>query len=106
MCVEPISGKSELPAAWSDAFGMNSDPSRLTGVWPEGDELRGLLTTQLTRIGELLADVSDDELEQPARTLGKKRSLAGWILHGLHDEAKHCGEMYLLLKLCRSGNVS
>ena len=25
--------------------------------------------------------------------------LRGWLLHGLHDEAKHSGEMYLLWKL-------
>ena len=24
-----------------------------------------------------------------------------WIIHGLHDEAKHSGEMYLLWKMCR-----
>ena len=30
-------------------------------------------------------------------------TLAGRIIHGLHDEARHQGEMYLLLKLCRLG---
>ena len=27
MCVEPLSGKTELPTGWADHFGMNSQPS-------------------------------------------------------------------------------
>jgi hypothetical protein len=34
------------------------------------------------------------------------RSLLSTIVHGLHDEAKHQGEMYLLLKLCRARAIS
>jgi len=31
-----------------------------------------------------------------------RRSLLSSMVHGLNDEAKHQGEMYLLLKLCRA----
>lgn len=42
---------------------------------------------------------SDAALRQPpTNSLGSGEAL-GWILHGLHDEAKHNGEMYLVWKL-------
>jgi hypothetical protein len=37
-------------------------------------------------------------LEPPTNSLGSGHAL-GWILHGLHDEAKRKGEMHLLWKL-------
>jgi hypothetical protein len=100
MCVQPLDGDSELPAGWAERFGMHSHPASVS-VWPDRGEVQQLLEAQMRRILKLLGDVSPDQLSQPARNLGGRRSLAGWIIHGLHDEAKHSGEMYLLWKLCR-----
>jgi len=100
MCVQPLGGSSELPAGWAERFGMNSFPAGIS-AWLARDEVQRLLEDQLQRMLTLLADVSAAQLSQPARSLGGRRSLAGWIIHGLHDEAKHSGEMYLLWKLCR-----
>jgi hypothetical protein len=41
------------------------------------------------------------ELIKVPPSLGGPRSLGSWIIHGWHDEAKHSGEMLLLLKLCQ-----
>jgi hypothetical protein len=101
MCVEPITGHSELPEGWAATFGMNSQPNRVSS-WPTQKDVQRYLESQLDRILELLSDVSDEMLSGPAPGLGGHRDLLGWILHGLHDEAKHSGEMYLLWKMSRS----
>jgi hypothetical protein len=70
--------------------------------WPTRDELGELLRGQLRRVIELLADTSDEQLVQPADPDCGTAAISDRIIHGLHDEAKHCGEMYLILKLCRA----
>lgn len=60
------------------------------------------LQTQLGRTLELLDGTSDDVLVRMPTRLSGNRTTLGWIIHGLHDEAKHNGEMYLLWKMCRS----
>ena len=104
MCVEPLSGKSELPHGWSATFGMDSQPAT-TIDWSARDEVQALLARQLARMSHLLGKVTDEQLASRAPKLGGRSNLAGWIIHGLHDEAKHSGEMYLLWKLCRASNV-
>jgi len=100
MCVQPLGGNSELPAGWAGQFGMNSFPAGIS-AWPDRGDVQQLLEAQLGRMLQLLADVSPGQLSQPARGMSGRKSLAGRIIHGLHDEAKHSGEMYLLWKLCR-----
>src|SRR5688572_4591844 len=101
MCVEPLSGKSELPRGWEAMFGMDSQPATTTD-WPTRDEVQSLLARQLERMIELLGKATDQQLAARAPKLGGRYKLAGWIIHGLHDEAKHSGEMYLLWKLCQA----
>ncbi len=98
MCIAPLTGKSELPRGWAAMFGMNSQPNRVSS-WPTQHEVQRFLEAQLDRILEIVADVSDETLAGPAPGLSGNRDLLGWILHGLHDEAKHSGEMYLLWKI-------
>lgn len=100
MCVAPLAGASELPQAWLPLFRSGSEPA-LTEQWPAAAEVQSQLEAQRTRMLELLAEVSDKDLQRPAAGLSRERNLMGWILHGLHDEAKHCGEMYLLWKLSK-----
>ena len=103
MCVEPLLDVSELPKGWAEMFGMNSQPTNVAD-WPTQHELQRLLESQLDRMLDLLHGVSDTVLSGAAPRLGGKRNLCGWILHGLHDEAKHSGEMYLLWKTCRAAS--
>lgn len=100
MCVELLSGCSELPKAWAETFGQGSQP-RAISQWPPQDEVRRLLQTQLDRMLQLLSDTPDERLSQRPDKPDRGRTVLGWIIHGLHDEAKHNGEMYLLWKLCR-----
>lgn len=100
MCVVPLSGKSQLPAGWKERFGQGSDP-QWGKQWPCRDEVVRLLVDQLQQMQRLLATASDETLLGSPRNLSPSRNTLGWIIHGLHDEAKHSGEMYLLWKLWR-----
>ena len=101
LIIEPITGQSELPAAWAETFGMDCRPVSQTRDWPSRATIQQLLSQQLARIVQLLTDLSPAHLNDARPVLGR-RSLLSSIIHGLHDEAKHQGEMYLLLKLCRA----
>jgi hypothetical protein len=99
LTVEPITGRSELPAGWAATFGEGSQPARNSN-WPEGSEVRGLLEMQLARIQTLLADGAWSIVERASEC----SPVSGWpllagIIHGWHDEARHQGEMHLLAKL-------
>jgi hypothetical protein len=99
LCLEPLTGCSQLPDDWAETFGMNCRPVKTTAHWPDASLMQQLLGQQLDRILRALAAGSDAALGRTANTRGD--TLAARIIHGLHDEARHQGEMYLLIKLGR-----
>ncbi|MCI0359918.1 MAG: DinB family protein [Planctomycetaceae bacterium] len=101
LTIVPITGRSELPAGWAETFGMDCRPVSQTRDWPARATIAQHLTAQLSRIEQLLAALPAERLSDTRPVLGR-RSLVSAIVHGLHDEAKHQGEMYLLLKLRRA----
>ena len=102
LCVELLTGISELPPGWADTFGMNCRPPDQTAEWISRAELANLLERQLLRVLELLATTTDRQLAETADPTRGPATVSARIIHGFHDEAKHCGEMYLLWKLCRA----
>ena len=104
LCVRPLTGASELPPAWSETFGSRCRPARTTRHWPARGEVRDLLTAQLDRMLALFR-LEGHRLERVGPNTPAGWDLARGVIHGLHDEARHQGEMYLLLKLCRARNV-
>jgi len=103
LCIEPVTGRSELPSGYAELFQMGSRPGRLRRAWPTREELGQHLQVQLARVQEVIRSVPDADLDRPPRHAqpGSSRTLGYCILHGLHDEANHQGEMYLLLKMQR-----
>jgi len=99
LCVEPLSGSSELSPAWGEKFGMNSKPAE-TVDWPDRAELLQLLTTQLDRMIGLF-DEHASRLAQIGPNRDDAWDLPRGVIHALHDEARHQGEMRLLVKLRR-----
>jgi hypothetical protein len=102
--IEPATGRSELPDGWAETFGMDCRPVKLTDqmkLWPKRSEIERLLAQQLTRVLQLLSDLPADRLAVDARA-SHSRNLVSSLIHAWHDEAKHQGEMYLLLKLRRA----
>ncbi|MCS7168327.1 MAG: DinB family protein [Gemmatales bacterium] len=100
--IELLTGKSELPAGWAETFGMRCRPPRLTTDWPSREQVDRLLAEQLRRFCQLLEGTPEERFTIPPDPHKARYCLAGQILHGLHDEACHSGEMYLLLKMCRA----
>lgn len=102
LCIEPATGKSELPQGWALRFGMKgTDPSKQTD-WPPRREVIDLLRAQGERIFALLGTLTDQQLNSIPRAGGTGDTLVAWIVHGFHDEAIHQGEMKLLGKLWRT----
>jgi len=95
LCVEPLAGRSELPDGWARKFGQDCDSVLLQTDWPDPSRLQELLSKQERRLIELVGDLKDDQLMVDA---DDPNDLIGGIIHGLHDEGRHQGEMYLLLK--------
>ncbi len=102
LCEQLLGAGGTLPSDWSDKFGMNCRPPSQTKKWPSRDEIRELLQAQLTRVLDLLSTASNDTLAAMADSSRGAAKISDRIIHGWHDEAKHCGEMYLILKLCRA----
>ncbi|HUG66610.1 MAG TPA: DinB family protein [Pirellulaceae bacterium] len=105
LCERLLGAGGGLPSGWSEKFGMNCQSPSRTEDWPHREELRILLQAQLGRVLDQLAAASDNRLAEIADASRGPATISDRIIHGLHDEAKHCGEMYLILKLCRVQGV-
>jgi hypothetical protein len=99
--IMPLSGSQHpaCPAGWFEKFAWKSDPRTVTS-WPGVDEVRAQLAQQLTRLIDLLEAADEATL---SKLDAKGRPLRYLVLHGLHDEAIHQGEMYLLRKMLARG---
>jgi hypothetical protein len=102
LTIEPTTGKRELPLEWETKFGMNCTPPSQTKDWPPKISLLAMLCEQHKRLRQIIAQLGDDELSRAPKIFGGPKPLAYYITHGLHDEANHQGEMYLLLKMHRA----
>jgi hypothetical protein len=100
LCIQPLTRASELPDGWDKSFGAHCRPVRSTTQWPGRTEVQGHLEAQVARLLELFQSETS-RLTSMADT-PVQRSVTRSIIHDLHDEARHQGEMYLLLKLCRA----
>ena len=97
LCVQRLTSVSEIPEDWGRKFGMDCDPVSDQNVWPEISTISRMLEEQQLRLHDLFEAMTPDQL---IVDVDNDRDLVGGIIHGLHDEAKHHGEMYLLHKLC------
>ena len=95
LCLKKLVGASELPDGWDKVFGQHCQPVHLTQEWPERKRVVQLLEQQLERMVDVIETA-------PAAALTQDESIVSGIIHGLHDEARHHGEMYLLLKICKA----
>jgi hypothetical protein len=99
LCIQPLTRRSELPAEWDKTFGAHCRPVASTSQWPSRTEVDRLLAAQLVRLLELFRTEAS-RLTRVEDTPAQSTLTRG-IIHGLHDESRHQGEMYLLSKLCR-----
>jgi hypothetical protein len=96
--VSPATGKPPVyPAGWFEKFGWQSKPATVTS-WPGVEEVRAAVREQLQRLIAAIEPLSAEQLNHIVDA-SRNRTLRYSILHGLHDEAGHQGEMYLLKKM-------
>jgi len=101
LCIMPATGAAapQHPKGWFELFGWNSRPALIAAEnWPALSDVVTRLRDQLQR---LLAAIQALPPERLAQTIDpfRNRTLRYSIVHGLHDEATHQGEIYLLKKL-------
>jgi hypothetical protein len=96
--VSPATGQPpQYPQGWFEKFSWKSQPATVQD-WPKVAEVAAQLQQQLGRLLTAIEGLTEPQLSKvidPA----KGRTLRWSILHGLHDEANHQGEMWLLKKL-------
>jgi len=97
--VSPATGKPAVyPQDWFDKFSWASQPATVK-QWPTLAEVKAKLIDQVERLTAAIQHLTEEELSRTIGDPAKPRNLRWSILHGLHDEADHQGEMWLLKKL-------
>jgi hypothetical protein len=96
LAIVPATGRpAALPDGWDAKFSWDSRPAAVTD-WPAVADVAAALREQLPRLIGVLRALTPQQL---AQVVAPPRTLRFSILHGLHDEAIHQGEMYLLRKM-------
>lgn len=104
MILTPVRGEKPLPAGFFETFGWNSKPAEVI-KWPEKSQIVDLLKAQASEMTDALGSVSLEKLSSPHGDPTRGRTVRWYVVHGLHDEANHQGEMYLLKKLYARSNA-
>jgi hypothetical protein len=88
-----------IPDGWYEMFSWDSHPDQvLADRWPARVEVIAKLEEQHERMKRLFGKLSDAQLKEPSARRAQQ-AVFRTIVHALHDEACHCGEIHLLRKL-------
>lgn len=96
--VAATGAKPQYPEDWFDKFSWKSKPATVTS-WPALSDVVARLTNQRQRLFALLDTLTPEQLDRVVGDPPRSRTLRGTIVHGLHDESNHQGEIHLLKKL-------
>jgi hypothetical protein len=96
---QAVGSEPTSPGGWFEMFGWNSRPAEVKpAAWPSLETVIYELRLQHGRIRKLVANLSEERLTSPA--LGRPdRTPRFLVVHALHDEACHGGEIWLLRKM-------
>jgi hypothetical protein len=102
LTMRALGRKPQIPEGWFGMFSWKSHPADVPADrWPPLSEVIRHLEAQRERLGRVIGALTDEQLGRPSAA-DPRHTVRRSILHGLHDEAGHCGEMYLLLKMRRA----
>ena len=102
LAMEAMAELPQIPEDWFDIFSWNSNPAQVASYrWPTLAQVIAELTEQRSRLRAMIEGLGDEELSRPLPGRGNQTARYT-IVHGLHDEACHSGEIWLLRKLIRS----
>jgi hypothetical protein len=100
LAIAPATGRPpDDPPGWFEAFSWKSNPAVVT-KWPALGDVVARLDDQFRRLMDVLDKLTPQRLDA---VLPNGRRLRDLIVHGLHDEAQHQGEIYLLKKILIRG---
>jgi hypothetical protein len=99
LTMHALERKPQIPRGWDRLFSWDSHPDQVDqDRWPSLAEIIHQLQNQHERMRQMFANLTVSQLSGPsADNMG--RSVRYAIVHALHDEACHCGEIYLLKKM-------
>jgi hypothetical protein len=101
LTMKSLGREPKLPQDWLKMFSWESNPAHVpSDHWPELEEVIAALKEQHERLRGILGELTPEQLDAPEPTTPTRPVRYG-ILHGLHDEARHSGEISLLRKLMR-----
>jgi hypothetical protein len=101
LVAEAVGDLPQIPEGWFEIFSWESKPAKVASYrWPPLSQVVAELTEQHTRLKQVIRGLSEEQLSHPLPGRGNRTARYS-ILHGLHDEACHSGEMWLLRKLLR-----
>ena len=89
----------QVSKGWYKMFSWDSRPDAIPADrWPRLDLVVGRLADQRRRLRQAIAEAADDLLTSPVDG-SDGRTVRFSVVHGLHDEACHSGEILLLRKM-------
>ncbi len=94
-----ISAETTCPDGWFEMFSWTSKPAEIPqDAWPTLSEVVEQLRLQHGRLHGAIKNIPAERLDQPAAD-DATVSVRFRIMHGIHDEACHSGEIWLLRKM-------
>jgi len=103
LTIKSLGHRVRMPDGWYEMFSWESLPSQIAADrWPQLAEVIAALREQHERMRETVGGLTGEELDQPSAR-NPTKAVRFDILHALHDEACHCGEIHLLRKLRATG---
>ncbi len=99
LTIKALDHKPEVSKGWYQMFSWESRPDSVPADrWPRLDVVVGRLTDQHRRLRQAIGAATEDRLAAPTVD-HPERSARFSVVHGLHDEACHSGEILLLRKM-------
>jgi len=99
LTMQALGRAPQAPEGWFESFSWESRPATVPeGRWPTLESVVAQLQAQQRRLRTLFSSLTPEQLESKAPN-NPDRTVRTRIVHGLHDEARHSGEISLMRKL-------
>jgi hypothetical protein len=99
LAMQSLGAETTCPKGWFELFSWTSRPAETPAErWPSLEEVVRELQLQHGRMHKLLQNLAAEDFDLPARNRPDV-TVRHRILHALHDEASHSGEIWLVRKL-------
>lgn len=102
LTMEALGAATKSPPGWFELFSWTSRPAEIPADrWPKLEDVVHELQLQHGRMHKVLGNLTPEDLDLPARNRPDV-TVRERIVHALHDEACHSGEIWLLRKMQRA----